>query len=98
MPERLSSQMSQELPLEVSAPPPLQESSHVKEATIPVPQSCEDRDPHSKEPQKPVEESQQVPSIPVLPSMAPLGNHHAPAAFVNAQVTTTKLLHGCIIS
>lgn len=98
MPERLSNHsewMTQELPPEVAAQPPLQESSHIKEATTPVPQSCAEGDPHSKEPQKPVEESQQqAPSVPVVPLMAINGNSHVPASCGRVQVSTT---HKCIV-
>jgi len=54
----------------------LYKSHHTPKKT-PVPQSCEKGDPHSKEPQNPVEESQQqAPSVPVVPLMAINGNSY----------------------
>lgn len=87
MSDRLESHL--ELPVELSHQKPLEESSHIKKARTPVPQSCEEGDPHSKETQKPVEES--VPSMGPggMPSTIAFGSTHLPATLMGIQVTTT---------
>lgn len=92
IPERLNSEserVSQELPPDISAQPSLEESSHIREATTLVPQSCKEGDPHSKESQKPVQESRQVPSMGLAkspPLVTTLEGALVPAALMGVQV------------